>query len=561
MRYTTGIYNRSPYDAIAAGITPPPVDGDLTISGTISRTLAQKSWTARVIYSKTSTAGVDSLTFKNVKVVITRDDHNGVTRTIFVGYYDTENMDVIPARRSETMAGYDYAQKLVGRIIPTNLLTLLRPDDQYSGYYQRLDFDNTVNNFTSGRVVLGQTSLASGKIIQTQNNWIYDSFGNPLYLVPSGAIALTDVQGTFQDDETIKEIGGIGEALANGGATIQIDILATVMEPEDWITEILGGALYWERETGVMPYRINPSNPISSGGWTPAPYDQWTWQGSQTRQSAIDEISAYHNFIFYVKWIGITPCAYWVHQDDIDNPDDYALTEHRGLGLPDAVTIYPTDPNLADDVRVNIQGDTGKNRVIIRGQDPVTGIWYENTQVPDITGNETTATESSGVYYGTEIPVEYYNDDALHPTGTASVCQAIVQDYAALIYAYQKNGATTWTAKFRKRFDLVLLQKMIFSGFPDNEIPDDTYRIVGITYDFGPASDFVTVTLIRDSQFGAQLAINRVFVNQTLEIQRVVKAELAKVAKDEAGTVISVDGTAITVMTEAGQIKITRSLT
>jgi hypothetical protein len=521
---------------------------DLTVGATVSRTLDRRYWTARVAYDRTATAGVDSTAFTGKTVTIVAPDHNNVSRVIFVGNLLSEEMKCGPGRRKETMTGYDAAKGLSGRVVPDDLLTLLPPSQQYTGYYQRLDYDNATGTFTAGKIVLGSTSGAYGTIVQTGNNWINDADWNPAYLVPPSSLALSAVTGTFQDNETIAEIAGTGTALVNG-ALSQIDLQAPVMYPQDWIIAILGGPAGWQAASGCCPYRINPVNPVEPGTWSPPAYRQWTWQRKQTRQEAIDELSAYYNFIFYVKWMqdgseNGWPLAYWVHQDDIDNPDDYALAGHRGLGLPAAVAITPDDPYLVGDVTVSLRGDTAVNRVIIRGQDPVTGTWYENARVPAIAGNETTATESSGVYYGTEIPVEYYDDSDSH------LCsQADVQDRAARVYAYRKNGETTWRATFRQRFDLVLLQKMIFSGFPANEIPDDTYRITGIGYTLAPAAGSVTVTLVRNSRFAAALAASRVYAGPV------------PAADSEAGTVTVVNGDQITVRTESGQTRFTRSLT
>jgi hypothetical protein len=531
---------------------------DLTVSVNIARAPAGRAWIARVEYDRTETALADSPGFAGT-ITLAAPDHNNVSRVIFLGYYGSGEMKCRPGGRKETFTGYDYAQKLAGRVVPDNLTSLLQPAQQYTGWYQRLDYDNAVHTFTAGKIVVGGTSGAYGTIARTQNTWICDAGGNPVYQVPPSALALTSVSGTFQDNETIAEIAGAGEALVNG-TRMQIDHLASVMYPQDWITAILGGPEQWATETGCCPYRINPVNPVTPGTWSPPAYNQWTWQGSVTRQEAIDELSAYYNFIFYVKWMSdgsiAHPLAYWVHQDDIDNADDDALAEHRGLGLPAPVAVTPSDPYLAGEITVSFRGDTGKNKVILRGSDPVTGTWYENAQVPDSAGNETTATESAGVYYGTEIPDEYYDD-----ADSRLISQADVQDRAARIYRCLKNGTTTWKAVFLKRFDLVLLQKMTFSGFDPREIPDDTYRIIGIEYHLAPAAGTVTVTLIRNSRFAASLAVSRRSAGAAPATRQAIRAELATIAQDEAGTVVAVNGDAITVQTESGQTRITRSLT
>jgi hypothetical protein len=103
---------------------------------------------------------------------------------------------------------------------------------------------------------------------------------------------------------------------------------------------------------------------------------------------------------------------------------------------------------------------------------------------------------------------------------------------------------------------------MIFSGFTANEIPDDTYRIIGISYDLAPPGGSVTVTLIRNSQYSITSMKSRVFVNKTLEMTRVYKSESAKNPVNEACDIIADngDGTYVVVV-ESGQIKTLRGLT
>ena len=579
MRYNRQAeYNRRPYNAVGQTLMAPVVDisvkgtvsasaevylpTSLKTGGTVSRDLSQKMFTAKVRYDKAVTGGIYSgVFFKNVELAV--PDHNGVSRVIFVGFYPSQTAHLEPGGSREEFTAYDYGWYLSDNPLDDDQLALRKPSEQDTGNYQRLDFDYVVNNFTVGKTIRGAVSGAQGQIVATQNatqnTWLYSSAIPPeSYLVPASAIILSNItDAPFQDNERITEIGGAGDALVNGGAFIPLDFGPGAIYPETWIARILGGA-NWENTTGIYPYRINPVNP-SVVTWTQLPYENWFWQSSVKKQQAHDEISEYYNFIWLLKWKQIPgynrylPCAYWVHQDDIDNPDNYVYTEHRGLSLPTPVTISNPDPYLVGSVEVDINGTARKNRVRVRGQD-MQGIFYENARVPDIPGTPAgTATESAGVYYGEEKPSLYLDENPKLST------QALCQERAALLYAYLSLQISTWKATFRQRTDFELLQKLIFSGYPSSEIPDGDYRIISIEYPFEPVRVFVNVTLIRVDQFAAQLKINRVYTNAYLEMARVIKSEQAKEVQDQIGKVIGIVNGIATVQTESGPITITRN--
>jgi hypothetical protein len=76
-----------------------------------------------------------------------------------------------------------------------------------AGGVSRLDYDAEATPFTEGEVVTGGTSSATGAIWRIVE-------GDP----GEGFLLLTDVTGTFQDDETITD-AEVGEATANGTQT------------------------------------------------------------------------------------------------------------------------------------------------------------------------------------------------------------------------------------------------------------------------------------------------------------------------------------------------------
>jgi hypothetical protein len=535
------------YGFLVDGKVVTPTQGSLVIGGTSRRDLTAKMWTAGVRYNKAETGGPTSTIFdKPVEIYV--PDHNGVSRCIFAGFYPSQTATYTPGNKHEEFVGYSYDQKLQYVIWKPELLLLKAIADQDLTNYQRLDFDNTVNNFTTGRWISGGTSGATARIVGTRQQWIYGT-GGESYLVPENSIVLTEIDGTFLDDETITEVGGSGEALVNGSALVPLNFGAAAMYPENWIETALG-ANAWATTRGVKPQRINPVDPVVET-WTVKPAVQWSFQSEETIQQAIDDIAKYHNFIFLVKWKLLpgystyTPCAYFVHQDDIDNPEDYALTEHRGLDLPAEVTFtFSTDKYVIGDITCKISGDSKYNQVIIRCQDLDTRTWYESTRIAG-------TTESAGVYYNDEIACPYPNI-----TDQNLVSQADVDAAAALLYSYLSLRIATYEVTFARRTDLELLQKVVFSGFTD--IPNDTYRIISIEYEWAAAAIFVHTTLIPDSQFKAQLGINRLYDNSTNEVRNVILNELAKLPKFTVSTAKDIDGNKVLGESEAGISEVSR---
>jgi hypothetical protein len=534
------------YGFIASGITFKPTTQDaLVIGGESQRNLSGKTWVCKLRYNKGITGGLSSSMF-DTNIYLLVPDHTGTNRCIFCGYFPSQTARYEPANNSEEFTGYDYAMKLTGQVLPDNLLEILAPDNQDTDPYQRMDIKAITHQFHIGKLITGATSGAVARIAATPGHWLYSADLTESYLVPSSELVLSNVSGTFQDSEAVAETGGTGAASVDG-ALSPLDFGVSTYYPEVWLREVLGGD-NWQNTTGIYPYRLNPVGTVS-GSWTPKPYDTWFFQSAQTKMQAIEELAAYHNFIFLVKWkdIGIgdyTPVAYFVHQDDIDISGG-AATEHQGLDLPDKVTITAsTDTYLVGSVDATIAGEGKVNKVTIRCQD-VNGVWYQNTPVSG-------TTESAAVFSGGEIPVEYFKEDP------NLVSQADCDTAAALLYSYLSMRISTYKAVFRQRTDFELLQLIAFSGY--TEIPDGDYRIIDIRYTWEAAAVFVHVTLIPQSQFKASLNVNRMYINSTLEIQRIIRAEMAKQPAVVAGTVTDISGNLVKGVTEAGTSIISRKM-
>lgn len=562
-------FNRRPFNATAHTTTLPAVDiptvyltaaltADVFLPSTlrtgfeVSRDLSMPLWTAKTTYTKAATGGVAStIWFSNVELII--PDHLGVDRCVFAGIYPAQTAVITPGADSETFVAYDNFWYLTENPLQDHQLSLLKPADQDLSVYKRLDYDYLVNNFTTGRMIIGETSEATALIVAVQGEWLEGR------LCPASSIFLRNIVGTFQDDETITEIAGPGEALVNGALT-SLDFSPSIVYPEDWLEELLGGS-NWDKVTGIYPYRLNPVNPVVAGSWTPMPDVNWPFTSDMKASEAIAKMDDYYQFVSLIKFKRITgysryvPCYYHVHQDDIDNPDDYALTEHRGLSLPAAVTVTATDKYLRGPITLDINGASKKNKVRVRCQG-TDGTFYENVQVPDIPATPAgTATCSAGVYYGEERPLVYLE------TNPELFTQAQAQLRAALLYQYVNQKITTYKATFSKRSDFEIYQILTLSGHSATHVPDGNYRIIGIRPRKYPGDVAVDVTLIPVAQLAAQIKINRIYSNSRLEMQRIIDRERAKQPMPELGTITAVSGDETTLRNEEGITKVTRTMT
>jgi hypothetical protein len=130
------------------------------------------------------------------------------------------------------------------------------------------------------------------------------------------------------------------------------------------------------------------------------------------------------------------------------------------------------------------------------------------------------------------------------------------------LWAYNHMQIMKWQATFYERPDLQKYQKVIFSGY-GSQISDGTYRIIDIKYKLadGGTTNTQECTLMLDSQFGAYLALNRVFTDSISMVGALIQNAILKLGTTEAATVISnTDGKVVT-STEFGQPRIARDIT
>lgn len=287
----------------------------------------------------------------------------------------------------------------------------------------------------------------------------------------------------------------------------------------EWIKYLLEG-------TGITPYRIASST---------ADDKEFNFTAKTTKRDAIDAISKYCGFIFVVGWNTSTPpepIAYWIDQEDIDDPS-------AGLDLPAPVTITWPDPHLVEIPSVQGTPEEKINRVRIRGND-TSGNWYSATmQTPALT-------------HGEEIAREYYEESS------AWNSQAKVNARALALYNYFTTTTYTVEAKFLKRMDLRLYQKIRFqgSGFPSKLTSLGWLRIIGIHYHISGIEKYVTIKAVTDKgQLSLLLERMNYAAGGTIsDIDTIVSNRISAIPMTEVGTVLSISGDIATVQTESGKI-------
>jgi hypothetical protein len=287
----------------------------------------------------------------------------------------------------------------------------------------------------------------------------------------------------------------------------------------EWIRYLLEG-------TGITAHRIASSS---------ADDKEFNFTAKTTRRDAIDAISKYCGFVFVVGWGTGTPAdpiAYWIDQNTIDDASN-------GLDLPAAVTITWPDSHLEEIPSVQGTPEEKINRVRIRGNDTA-GNWYSATQ-------QTTALTA-----GEEIAREYYEESS------AWNSQAKVNARALALYNYFTATTYTVEAKFLKRMDLRLYQKIRFtgSGFSSKLTALGWLRIIEIHYYISGIEKYVTIKAVTDK---GQLSLLLERMNYAAggaisDINTIVSNQISAIPMTEVGTVLSVSGDIATVQTESGKI-------
>lgn len=251
--------------------------------------------------------------------------------------------------------------------------------------------------------------------------------------------------------------------------------------PSRTIRAILGGD-DWEKTTGIEPYRIN----------TVADWDtiktEFTFKEKTLRWSAIAEIADYCNFVFVVKWREVSagvrqPCAYFVHEDDID-------TDAIGIDTPPAVTITAPDTHLINDVMVKDEPIFRYNTILCVGYSKETNEYFYSTA------------RTYEAAAGEEIAREYtYTDPKLD---TKEKTRAKAQE----LLEFFQDSAITYIARFKSRMDLALYQKITFVGY--HKIPEEEMRITKISYLRETANDVVEIEFSKNQAISQMQRLARI---------------------------------------------------
>ena len=498
---------------------------NLLISGRISRSLADKMYSAVFQFDKTTTP--ESLYWS--KVVYKIPDYTGTTfNTVFVGIVPSGDTNFTNVRSSATALGnqqfkaYDYAWYLSNQTVePENQVFLVYTDqiDPINQIY-RLYYRNGVSPIVSpGDRIVGASSGDSATIISVNGTYL------------SGYLLVSAMGGSpdyFQDGEQLK-IVGVLRAYADGHATQEYPTPSR-MYPGAYIFKLLGGdtlASKWAEVSGIYPKYFKSSAPV----WgVTIPEIEFAFTPTTTKIEAIEKICNYMKWIFYVKWDTVgstpdTPCAYFLPQEDLD------LVEGQPLPAPVYVTITGgtgTDAGnyLKSPFRLVNSGENQYNWYTVRCQG-LAGEWHEDYGMDgdpyDPTFNPT----------GTQIKRPYIENNP--NITTYAECTARVAD----LMAYYKYRVQTWTATFVKRSDFALLQKLVISGY-GTSIPDGDYRIIDIEYNHDKAGTVneVIVQIIPDARFTAYLNLKRVFYDPIFEIQNIAQKVYDDSTVNLKGTVL-----------------------
>jgi len=283
----------------------------------------------------------------------------------------------------------------------------------------------------------------------------------------------------------------------------------------------------WEQVSGIKPYRIH--NPTTYGHDYTA--KDFMFPAKSSKVKAIQELCEYAKMVFLVRWKTINdimiPCAYFVHEDDIDDGD-------HGLDLPAMVTITAPDDYVIDQIQIFQNSDERYNRIIVRSSTPL-GAWLEyikQTQALDL---------------GDELPMEYLEERS--DLGTIELVTARAED----LYSYYTEYTYTYTLSLIDRVDLELYQRCRFSGY--GHIPDlEIMRIVAIQYVLHPTYTVVQISVTPDSRLSDLRRLQRSQdADVIVEIQSIAEDVIRdEITKPEVGTITAIDGDVGTVRLDRG---------
>jgi hypothetical protein len=489
---------------------------NLLISGKISRSLADKMYSAVFQFDKTTTD--ESLYWS--KVVFKMPDYTGSTfNTVFVGTIPSGDVNYINVRQYATALGkqsfkaYDYAWYLSNQTVEPQYQVLLKSTDQNVAFSRRyrLAYTDIAYPFIPGDRVVGASSGHSATVIETHSDYNY--------IVVSSAIGSYPY---FQDLENLTVCGTV-YAKANG-STSNYDNPAYYFQcyPSSFIKELLGGGstwstygdlpgYNWDKVTGIYPKYFKDDSSVW-GVVGEIPEIEFAFTPTTTKIQAIEQICNYMKWIFYVRWDTVdsvpdVPCAYFLPQDDLD------LVVGQPLPAPVYVTSTGSDAGkyLKSPFRVVKSGENHYNWIEVRCQG-LAGEWHMDFAYQE--------DPYDPIYNPTGVNLKRPYCENNPNITTYLECQARVND----LKAYYFQRVQTWTATFKLRSDFALLQKLIISGY-GTALPDGDYRIISIEYNYDKAGTVneVTVNIISDSSFSAYLNLKRVFYDPIFEIQNIAQ--------------------------------------
>lgn len=556
----------------------------------ISQNLSEKMRSAKVEFDRSLITEGEEF-FEDISITI--PDYNATQRYVLSGIYSSSLATYKANGELESVTAYDRAWYLTMQYLKGSQMSLLTSAHQLA---QKKYYQEFVKNpgewpiIKVGDIVVGETSDAMGLVYEVNyagQDWF----------------KMDNISGTgYQDEENLLVNGvNIAHSIAYG-VSMDITGAITPKTPEDFITEML-------LRTGIDPYKINSTSGIWGGT---KPEIDFLFPQKTTKRSGADKICKYLEFILLIKSTSSGSRGYFVANDDIDDPTDgldlpAPVTIYAGAGTPTTITsditdvavtipvaelsVFPAAPysaKIGGSERIlylaksaasgpgNLTsvsrgwGGTeksawGSGEAIVRDRDlylvsPVTQESRGEERYNSVTVKcqslsgqwFTSVKETAAVMAETEDPIEYYE------INTEIASQEEADDRCEDLFAYYSAQINTWRATFRLRSDFELLQKLTFSGYGP-QIPDDTYRIIGIDCDYsnGGVRNQVVCTLVADDQFESYLNLSRVFTDTISETQAVIQDALDRLG-EEAGVVTAISGSTVTVLTESGRTVITR---
>ena len=282
----------------------------------------------------------------------------------------------------------------------------------------------------------------------------------------------------------------------------------------------------WWETTGIKPHKVLNQYMWSHHSYVPK---EFVFGPNYSKADGIDEITEYANMVFLVQTgkdgDSYCPLAYMVHADNVDD-----MT--AGLDLPDLAWFKWPDPYVVD-INLTSKSSEKINRVIVRGTSDIGATFEYVREHPLVTAGEM-------------FPIELLEESKDYADSN------LVVDRANYLYNKYAGSAVTVEVTFKDRVDLKLYQLVKFFDFPG--IPEDTMRIISISYELTAASKTVKITATSNIDIYNIKGLDRSqSADSVAEIETIASNTVAKkVIKPEIGEVASVDGNNGTVELERG---------